>query len=404
VRIINREVWTITAALLLLLVGASGQPRVGLADDDNDNQDKKSLDKPEINQQTIVPPGVRPDLKIEYTGFLPPTEHTITFTVTNIGTAPSTAIKARIQTLSGGPVNLATPDVPSLAPGKNHVLFYGIGTCRGQVVQATVNDPLDFPSVNDRAETEVCPILPPIVPESPPVFDPTAERSSPTAPVGPSRIGSILDSIPEHLRAGEHKDGGQYAAVEIAPTVFRRHGLRRTSEGPLGDPADECDGNAYPYTPHVGFDFDEGGFCDERFVYQLILDFDLQWLRDIQKKLIFRAELLFGEGPRNSDVGSPTCVSRVGPAPANWPEIVSRTSGTNSLTPTLLTTQNLAGDRFAGGWDVTEEIRLTQRPDLADQWHGLVLHGLDENIYSDDYKICVSHINNARLKLQYVVL
>jgi hypothetical protein len=393
--------------MVALLMALTCLPGVALADDDNDNSDKATdKDKPGTSQQTIVPAGTRPDLKIEYAGFPPNAEYTVTFKVTNVGTARSTAIKAQIQTISGGPPNPDTSDVPALAPGLSHVLFYGFGNCNGSllVIRASVNDPLDLPSVNDRAEGQVCSDPSPIILESPPPFDPMAERSSATAPIGPSRIGSILESIPEHLRLGEHKDGGQYPALEIAPTVFRRHGLRRTSEGPLGDPADECDGTSYPYTPHVGFDFDEGGFCDERFVYQLILDFDLQWLRDIQKKLIFRAELLFGEGPRNSDVGSPTCVSRVGQAPANWPEIVARTNSTNSLAPTLLTTENLAGDRFAGGWDVTEEIRLTQRPELADQWHGLVLHGLDENIYSDDYKICVSHINNARLKLQYVVL
>jgi hypothetical protein len=207
------------------------------------------------------------------------------------------------------------------------------------------------------------------------------------------------------LRTGEHKDGGQYSSVEIAPTVFRVHGLRRIDEG-LINPTTQCNGSPRigDYQPHVGFDYDPGEFCDENFVFQLILDFDLQWLRDIEKKLIFRAELLFDESVRNRDVGSPTCVSRVGQAPVNWPEIVTRTNSTNSLSPTLLTTQNLAGERLAGGWDVTEEIRLTQRPDLAGQWHGLVFHGLDENLGSDDDKICISQINNARLKLQYVVL
>jgi len=95
---------------------------------------------------------------IEYAGFSPPNlQHTVTFKVTNIGMAPSTPIKAQIQTLSGGPPNLATPDVPTLAPQQSHVLFYGIGSCNGHVVQARVNDPLDFPSVNDWAEAQACP-------------------------------------------------------------------------------------------------------------------------------------------------------------------------------------------------------------------------------------------------------
>jgi hypothetical protein len=144
---------------LLALAFAIGLPGAGWADDDNDNSESNQKDdKPGPSRQTIVPAGARPDLKIEYAGFSPPTlQHTVTFKVTNVGMATSSPIRAQIQTLSGGPPNLATPDVPSLMPGQSHVIFYGIGSCNGHVVQATVNDPLDFPSANDRVETQACP-------------------------------------------------------------------------------------------------------------------------------------------------------------------------------------------------------------------------------------------------------
>jgi hypothetical protein len=107
-------------ALLALAFAIAGFPGSSWADDDNNNKKKKDNnrdEKQEVSQQTIVPAGARPDLKIEYAGFSPPNlQHTVTFKVTNIDLAPSTPIKAQIQTLSGGPSNLATPDVPSLAP------------------------------------------------------------------------------------------------------------------------------------------------------------------------------------------------------------------------------------------------------------------------------------------------
>jgi hypothetical protein len=198
-------------ALLALAIGLAGLPATGRADDDNDNGNDKKENKPGPNQQTIVPAGARPDLKIEYGGFSPPNlQHTVTFKVTNIGTASSTPIKAQIQTLSGGPPNLATPDVPSLIPGQSYVLFYGIGSCNGHVVQATVNDPLDFPSVNDRAEAQACPAI------DAPSNTVLNRTNDPLARAGPDGAdlyevakevtdeAARVAALPEYMRPGSH--------------------------------------------------------------------------------------------------------------------------------------------------------------------------------------------------------
>jgi hypothetical protein len=197
-------------ALLSLATGFAALPGAGWADDnDNSERDKKN-EKSGAGQQTIVPAGARPDLKIEYAGFSPPNlQQTVTFKVTNVGTAPSTPIKAQIQTLSGGPPTVATPDVPSLAPGQSHVLFYGIGSCNGHVVQATVNDPLDFPSVNDRAEALACPA---ISAPSNPVLNPTNDPFARADDAGDlyevakqaAEEAARLAALPEYMRPGSH--------------------------------------------------------------------------------------------------------------------------------------------------------------------------------------------------------
>src|SRR4051794_1074201 len=87
----------------LLILALVSLPSVGLADDDNDSK-KHKKDSDKQQEQITQNADLRPDLQIKYAGFSPPNlQHTVTFEVTNIGKASSTAIKAQIQTLKGGP-------------------------------------------------------------------------------------------------------------------------------------------------------------------------------------------------------------------------------------------------------------------------------------------------------------
>ena len=388
------------AVLLALVVVLAMLPGVGLADDDNDNNDEgRNKDKPGTSQQTIVPANARPDLKIEYSGFSPPNlEHTITFTVTNVGKAPSSAIKAQIQTVSGGPPNPATPDVPVLAPQQSHVLFYGIGACNGQVVQATVNDPLDFPSVNDRAE-KTCPTKSPV-------------ESKPSGPVSPSNDplarsgGAGTDAfetaqealkeppVPAHLQLGQHV-WEVPATVGLKRTVWRDGGLNGCSLG--------------HYPGDVGFSFYDGPLCNSNEVTQFFTEFDLVWLRSVDRKLITRAELLYGENvfdAQNADgddvtdevrAAGQSCIGRVGLAPKDV-KIYFGPNGLNSL----VETEAIDGVRLQGGWDVTREIQLAMSP--TPYLYGFILHPLDENLDADSDRTCKSFLQDVRLRLFYSIL
>ena len=343
----------------------------------------------------------RPDLKIEVDGFEPPTlEHTIRFKVTNVGKARSTAIKARIQTVSGGPPNVSEPDVPRLAPNESTVLFYGIGSCDGQVVQATVNDPLDFPSPNDRAE-KVCPAKPQ-----------PGGGPNPTERVDEGlddRIAVLKEArFPERLQLGEHD-------LPFDPSYARRHQVDWRSG--LCDFAD-ADAKEGPELI-VGWAYDDGNGCDRNNVHQLVADFDLSWLRDLDKKLIFRAELLFDEEgllARNNDgdgVPLGPCSGQLGLAPRGWQDVVAKRGNDGPL----LTTEDVSGDRILDryneqkgrwerGWDVTDDIRSAGRKDLpADQqWHGLVLHSANEYVGAESDGACLSKVSNIRLRLHYIVV
>ncbi len=391
------------ALLLALAVVGAGLPGIGLADDNgNDNKDKKDRQttvKPQGSPQPLSPTGAAPDLKLEYDGLNSSMldEKKIKFKVTNVGTGPSTGAVVRVVTSRPEPTpEFQVFDVKPLTPGQSDVVLYTMAaSCNGHLVRALVAAPGDTNSANDSVEQEVCPPIPPIVLTEPPPVG-----------AGVDYGASIYDKLPPHLLPGEHW-------YDVEPSVFRAHGIRRVSDGPLGDLADECKGvSAVPYKPHIGFDFNEGDFCDENFVFQLILDFDLQWLRNVNKKLFWGAQLLYKEGPRNVSGSSPTCVGRIGLAPRNWPEIVTRTSGTNSLRPTLLTTEDSRAVRLTEGpdsnrdhyWNLTDDVSYALSPLFAGQWHGIVLHGLNEDLGAEAQEICTSHVTNVLLRLHYTVL
>jgi hypothetical protein len=358
------------------------------ADNDNGEGSQPKDKPPSANRESIVPAGARPDLKIEYWGFQNPANtQLITFKVTNVGTARSSAIKAKVVTLEPEPTPWQRDlDVMSLAPGASVEIYYPLSaSCNGHRVVATVNDPLDFPSVNDRAEVDVCPNPPPLQAEVPPV------------------IVVVVDGIltPVQQRVGEHKDGGRYPAFEVGPSVSQRQWIVRKNYGALG-----CLGDHSPEDigdTNVGFDYADWTGCEFNQVQQLIVDFDLQWLRALEKKLVLRAELLYDETNvlgqtftvGRTPSGQITCIGRLGEAPADWPQVVASKS--------LISSSDTSGERLAGGWDVTYEVQRSLAP--SSDWHGLVLHGRDEDLDAEDgFKRCRSQVTNIRLKLQYSVL
>jgi hypothetical protein len=151
----------------------------------------------------------------------------------------------------------------------------------------------------------------------------------------------------------------------------------------------------------VGYRFIDGFGCDVNYVWQLVLNFDLNWLKSVESKLLGRAELSVGEsvvGAANNDgkpITSATCLGRLTLAPA-------------VITPgQLLDGEEMARlDDDAGQsrtWNVhgkVNEAIIRGNPPLA----GFVLHAANENLDAESEASCASTIFTVLLKLDYLVL
>jgi hypothetical protein len=397
--------------MLTLLMALTCLPGVALADDDNDNSDKATdKDKPGTSQQTIVPAGARPDLKIEYTGFPPNAEYTVTFKVTNVGTARSTAIKAQVQTLSGGPPNPDTPDVPVLAPGLSHVIYYGFGNCSGSilVIRATVNDPLDVPSVNDRAEGQVCSDPSPIILESPPANDPTEDFGG----------CAICDLPPPHLRTGSH-------TIPLDPVAARTfsHG-RVIGNCQFFSEEDEVKEQvSQPLFPLVAgfrnyaYSSSTSRDCQVNGVWQAGLRFDLAQIREAWatgRASVVGAELTFTETPFLPVYGSgphPPLVfgqwitpgegTNYEPTNTCWPRLARPTLDWRGAGGGLLPNEVLRDAGQAGRWTLLDEMgKILAFPELEVQ--GFVILGHNEEMHFNN-ATCQSKIDNVKLTVTYLL-
>ncbi len=145
-------------ALAGTLLPLTFAPCVGWADDDDDKKKQQKRDEQQAAQREA---DGRPDLKIEFAGFNAPGagNQLVTFKVSNIGTDRSSAVSARVVTLEPEPTpHRRDLDVASLPPGASAELVYPLAApCDGHRVLATVDDPLDAQSANNRAEAQVCP-------------------------------------------------------------------------------------------------------------------------------------------------------------------------------------------------------------------------------------------------------
>lgn len=354
----------------------------------------------------------RPDLKIELGGYWDPSDtRGLLFRVTNVGDAKASAAKAHVQTLAPVAGNVKEPEYPALEPGKSFAFKYELAApCDGHVVKAGVSATSDgeINLDNNFFQGPACPPkLPPAPkPESKPVGGVVTRSSGPIRADDGRATTDMLDTelvqLPEHLRPGDQ-------TRELEPSVFQVHALRRKNCGisPI-----QCALEPPPDSPtHVGLSSWDNAGADVNRVYQLVLNFDLEWLRDVEKKQVTRAELLFEERvhlARDRDGNAIStldvrCSGKLGLAPSNWPEIVKRTSGTDSLIPELLATTPVEGDRVGGGWDVTRDVRWASsrnNPPLD----GFVLHSVREDLDAEDDLACLSLIESVHLRLEYTVL
>lgn len=392
-----------TPLLLAALLIMNLAPQPGFADDDNDNERGKT-EKPGTGPPSVSPSDPRPDLKIEYVGFQnPANDQLIRFRVTNVGKARSTAIKARIVTLEPEP----TPwerniDVPSLAPGANYdQVYYPLSaSCVGHLVRATVDDPLDFPSVNDRVEVRVCPILPPIVPTSPDL----------SVDYGASALGAG----PLHLQPGTH-------AFALSPALART--FAHSQE--LGD----CDFRGRSIPPQVRqplFPLVAGfqnaaltqilGDCQANGIWQAAFRFDLSELREAYntgRASFVAAELTFTETTYAPLFARPEVPFVYGQwitpgeglnyASTNtcWPRLARPTLDWSKASSELLPNEEIARAGAKGQFSMLDKIGDLLRFAEHDA-QGFVILGHNEEMHFNN-AACLSKIENVKLVGTYVV-
>lgn len=381
----GRAALAVTLAVTLL-------PSVGLA---NGDPYEGSTHRPAAQD--------RPDLKIEYAGFTGSDQLRIKFKVTNVGKARSSSgLSVKVVTLDPAPTREVNLPLSPLQPGAsnneatNPLVYTLAGLCNnGLPVRASVDDQPDLNIANDKVEVLVCP---PITPESPP--DDTrlnpSQGASIRPPLNPASVEVGPSAIPEHLQRGEH-------TLDVETSEVYRHALLRINEGVFG-----CSSEIYPddvSDTNVGFNYEDWIGCEFSHVQQLIVTFDLDWLREMERKLIFGAELQYDEvNPvfhgdmeihAQTANGRPTCIGRVGEAQQNWRRIVEARF--------LLSTEDVDGGPVAGGWNITREV---QESFLAGaELHSFVLHGLSEDLDAEmGAQMCRSRVETVRLKLHYAIL
>ncbi len=348
----------------------------------------------------------RPDLKIEHGGWWDPNDDRgILLRVTNVGTARASAGKAHVQTLSPGPANVAEPSYPALDPGKSFAFKYQLAaSCDGHVVKAGVSATADGEQnyANNFFQGPVCaakskPGGPSSTQSGGIILSPVGDvaHSNPPPRESETKIDTELVLRPPHLLLGRHTH-------EVEANFFRPYGLQRENGGLLFVCEDAhrktVDLNV-PGDAHVGFAYHDFSGCEINRVYELIVNFDLSWLRDFDVE-VHRATLFFKEAvfaARNHDgdaITSQTCVNSLGLAPSNYTESIERKE--------LINSTNNNREWAGGGWVVTREISEAATG-AKKPLYGFVFHGLDENLDIESDAMCISHIREVRLNIDYTV-
>lgn len=389
------------AALVALALAVIAAPGVGWADDDDDKKKKKKKDQPPEAAAVVE----RPDLAIEFAGFSPPgNDRTITFRVTNIGKGRSSPATAFIRAASPPPENRSQQEVPELAPGLSHTLFYGLSGngCDGHIVRAMVNDPMDLNGTNDSLELKVCPEKP-AAPQGQGPSGPDAQTLEEARQQGPDAampraVDPILivlpPLIPEHLQPGNHSMTQEVNGWR----VIKR--LHRTGNFYL------CDDTGPPTRMMAGFsrtNFSDFNNCQNNRVYQTALRFDLSELRPVYGKLVLGRAILTWDDTRvvegrppeilaQADGSQYSCVAELGKPTVDW-------SNANDLIP-----NDYYLDTSGNRVNVTNLV-LDWLRDPAAERLGVLLKGQDESLDAEDStEDCYSYIDHPRLVIDYTVL
>jgi hypothetical protein len=291
----------------------------------------------------------------------------------------------RIRTISPDPENPAEVPFSALGPGKIKDLIYVLAEpCDGHMIGAAIYPSSDGDSNDDNnviAET---------------VCKKKTLADAALGTVSEARVSGLerADPTPENLKPGSH-------SIVLQMATWRTvEALHRTGNFYL------CGTGGPPQAGTVGFsraNFTDANDCQNNWVYQTALRFDLSELRKVAGKLVVGRVILTWNDTRH-ETGEPpildqadgseySCVAALGKPTEDW-------SDANGLIP---------NDYFADGnltnrWNVTSLV-LDWLRDPAAERLGVLLKGSDESLDAEDSNDdCYSYIDNPRLVIDYTVL
>jgi len=355
-----------------------------------------------------------PDLKIEFAG-IGQDAKTLRFVVTNVGKEKAPATKATLETLSPGPANEKTFQIPALDKrGGKHELTYTLAApCDGHRVRGIVELKKDENPGNNDVEATVCEAKPKT--ENKPQGQPKPDNKPSGGSIGTSLEEARTTGALERVQSGgvtstleEARKSGNLERLDPTPAHLRpgTHTLvlRPTASRTI---AQTKGGGAAPATAGtVGWYQYEGFTTDSVAVTQQAVNFDLGDFDKIERKFVSKAVLSFDESPhtwRNGD-GSDRfvdgCVAQLGLASVEWAsrDLNARVPATlyEDVTPSAKTE-----------WDVTHHVRDQLRsPEDTGLRHGYTLDGslMLDQLDADDHSSCMSDVSNIRLTVTYTVL
>ncbi|HEX3244439.1 MAG TPA: hypothetical protein VHX16_03440 [Chloroflexota bacterium] len=335
----------------------------------------------------FAPPPAQPaDLELSYRGLVGTgDEKTVLFEVKNVGGITAPAGVVRIRTISPDPENPAEVPFGALGPGKIKDLTYVLAEpCDGHMIGAAIYASSDGDKNDDNNVVTAT------------VCKKKTLADAALGTVGEARVSGIerADSTPEQLRPGSHsiiREMAEWRTIKV---------LHRTGNFYL------CNDSGPPQAGTVGFsraNFTDANDCQNNWVYQTALAFDLADLRQHYGKLAVGRATLTWDDTKTEHMGAiveqvdgsdRTCVDALGRPTADWRGDVDG----------LIPNEYFNSGNRSGTWNVTSLV-LDWIPDPGAEHLGVVLKGLDESLDAeDDDTDCISIVRNPRLILDYTIL
>ncbi len=334
------------------------------------------------------------DLTIKYQGFLPNSDHDMSFVVTNVGGAASPATSLQIATVKPmPPSNQRTESIPSLDPGASYSVSYSLAaTCDGNDVLATIALDADPNQTNLSTQITACSPLRPdqklpkpgasdLVLPPPPPPDTQIQRGEPT-----DISRDVTLATPDYLQPGDHE-------MDLNPTIILQR-LRKTDADLLA---------CFGVSPAAGWTLVGWAQGCASVVSETAVRFDINPLLQGGPKLVTSAQLTMneqqakwtdGNGNQRTVAG---CVAAVGVANTDF--VADPPTGNDMYSnDTFVDVTPSAATQF----DVTVPVENWFGPDSAR--YGFVLKGSIEDLQNDDQSSCLSQIGNIQLIVDYTVL